>query len=65
MTFKQMKTIWVLFKLGFKVRMMGPKHRKFYLELTRFNIDVSEDLMSEEKKAFHKFIDKIEEGLDK
>lgn len=55
-----MKTVWVLFKLGFKVRMMGPKHGKLYLKLTRFNTNLSKDLTLEEKKAFHKFIDKIE-----
>ena len=64
MTFKQIKTAWFLFKLGFKVRMMKPGKKYTYLTLLRLNTILDEKLSSDEKKAFTKYIDKIEEGYD-
>jgi hypothetical protein len=47
-------------KIGFKVKMMKLERKSSYLSLLRLNIDLSEKLNPEEKKAFHKYIDKIE-----
>ena len=63
MTFKQIKTAWLLFKLGFKVRMVKPEKRYMYLTLLRLNIILDEKLSSYEKKAFIKYIDQIEKEL--
>lgn len=64
MTLKQMKIAWILFKVGFKVRIMQPEKRDLYLMMFRNEVDLSEQLKPHEKKTLNKFIDKIEESLE-
>lgn len=54
-----------LFGIALKARMMNPENRALYLTILRLNTDLSEIMTPEDKKTFHKFLNKIEEGCEK
>ena len=60
---RRIKVAWFLFKLAFKIRTMSQEKRCLYLASMRVEIDLSLEMTINEKKALHKYLNKIEEGL--
>ena len=59
MKFEQIKIFWLLVKLGMKIKMMHPVKRKIYVAAYRLNVDLDTTMITEEKEAIHKFLDKV------
>ena len=60
MGIKRIKAIWLLLKLGFKIKMMPPIEREMYVIAYKLNVDADTTMSTEEKEAVYKFLDQLD-----